>query len=327
MMINFRQVCEIDPAPLASALADHGGMFNDLTWRQDHPASPHPDTETIYLRMPAEITLDTVFHGTEEVEYPAWGIGPLRDAAERLAAHVGGKLGRVMVIKLKPGGRIKEHIDQGSYAAATDRYHLPITTNDRAWLRAGDETVSMPAGSVFWFNKHELHDGANDGDTDRVHLVVDVYREVTFQEEPFSEVRADIERLMWAHWEEVAGNKDRVPLDPSWDQFEMLDKAGMLHVLTARHGHEMVGYVVHIVVRSMHYRSLMQAHDDAHYLAPEHRRGWTAVKMFRAAEEMLRRHGVNAVSYHTKNREDIHRGPVFTRLGYKPVETIYFKLL
>jgi GNAT superfamily N-acetyltransferase len=144
---------------------------------------------------------------------------------------------------------------------------------------------------------------------------------------PFSEVRADIERLMWAHWEEVAGNKDRVPLDPSWDQFEMLDKAGMLHVLTARHGHEMVGYVVHIVVRSMHYRSLMQAHDDAHYLAPEHRRGWTAVKMFRAAEEMLRRHGVNAVSYHTKNREDIHRGPVFTRLGYKPVETIYFKLL
>lgn len=151
--------------------------------------------------------------------------------------------------------------------------------------------------------------------------------ELSFAEEAFGVVRGEIETLMHAHWREIGGT-DAQPLDPDWERFALLEDAGVLAVLTAREpGGRLAGYIVHVVFANLHYRSLLQAHDDAHYLAPEFRRGMAACRMFRAAEEMLRARGVRAVTYHTKLRAGNDRGAVFKRLGYEPVETLYRKAL
>lgn len=150
---------------------------------------------------------------------------------------------------------------------------------------------------------------------------------LTFQKESLRAVRPEMETLIRRHYEEVVSNPEVTVLDPDWERFEFMEDAGVVHTLTARVEGALVGYVVHLVVPSLHYRGLIQAHDDAHYLSPEYRKGWAAIKMLRAAEEMLMEVGVDAICYHTKERADIHRGPVFARLGYKPQERIYTKFI
>jgi GNAT superfamily N-acetyltransferase len=83
---------------------------------------------------------------------------------------------------------------------------------------------------------------------------------------------------------------------------------------------------MHVVAPSTHY-SILVACDDAHYLKPEYRKGWTGIRMIRAAEEMLRDLGVKTISYHQKTRPDIDKGAVFERLGYELTERIYMKVL
>lgn len=161
---------------LADALVTYGALFEDLTFRQDAPGSPHRDTKTIYLRMPPVITLQSIFEGFEVVDYPACDIAPFREGMADIARVAGGSLARAMIISLAPGGRITPHIDEGAYAEATHRYHLPVVSNESAWLRVGSDQRFLVPGTLTWFNKHRLHSGANEGATDRIHLVVDLWR-------------------------------------------------------------------------------------------------------------------------------------------------------
>jgi quercetin dioxygenase-like cupin family protein len=332
-MRHFRQVATFDAGPLAAGL--QGADWTAATWRQDHPDSPHTDTQTIYARMPeGPVTPELVFEkiGDEywdpELHDLSCGLSPLLAVAYEIQRCQGGLLARVMAVKLRPGGRIKPHADTGRYAQATERYHAVIRTNQWAWLEAGGERIHMPAGTVWWFDKHVEHAAGNNGSTDRIHLIVDLYpSELRFQEEAFGMVRPEIEHLMHAHWREIGGT-DSQPLDPDWERFAALEEAGVLAVLTARDRRgTLAGYIVHVVFGNLHYRTLVQAHDDAHYLAPEYRRGMAACRMFRAAEEMLQARGVRAVTYHTKLRAGNDRGAVFKRLGYEPVETLYRKAI
>lgn len=328
-MQHFRQVATFDPAPLALDL-ERAGLWQAETWRQDHPASPHRDTETVFLRMPpGPITPELVF---DRVGGEQWLRGeqlvPLKLLAHQIERLEGGQLARVMAAKLKRGGVIEPHTDTGPYAEATDRYHAVISTNMFCSMQSGTEAHHLEPGTAWWLDKHVQHSAVNGGTKDRIHLIVDLYRpELVFREEPFGLVRAEIEHLMVAHWREIGGT-DAQPLDPDWDRFGQLEEAGVLAVLTARdRAGLLVGYVVHVVFGNLHYKTLIQAHDDAHYLAPRHRKGMAACRMFRAAEEMLQARGVEAVTYHTKLRPGNDRGAVFKRLGYEPVETLWRKAI
>lgn len=147
-----------------------------------------------------------------------------------------------------------------------------------------------------------------------------------FSMEPLSVMRPEMEPLMKTHWQEVCHDQQFFQLDPNWEAFQHLEDNGMLISLAARTStDELAGYVVYVLSPMLHYRQRRVAHEDAHYLLPVYRRGWTAVKMFRCAEECLRQAGVHVTIVHTKAGLD--RGPVFQRLGYEKLETLYIKRL
>jgi hypothetical protein len=173
--MSIMRIATMDIDPLVGAMQESAARFADITVRQAAPGSPHPDTETIYLRFPAEITRESFFEGMDVVDYPACH-GALKEAIRGIAVMVGLPPARAMAIKLKPGGIIHPHCDEGGYANATERFHLPIVTNPAALLSCGDDTVHLEAGGLYHFNKHEMHHGINGGDTDRIHLVVDLWR-------------------------------------------------------------------------------------------------------------------------------------------------------
>jgi hypothetical protein len=168
-------IATLDIGALTDAVKDHRDRFGDETWRQDAPATPHPDTETLYLRMPPVITPRAVFESLIVLDRPLYA-GAFREAVEEIAGIAGKNPARAMVINLKPGGKITRHRDEGAYAEATERYHLPVITNPDAWLEVGDQRMHMEAGTFYRFAKHVEHEGANQGETDRIHLVVDLWR-------------------------------------------------------------------------------------------------------------------------------------------------------
>lgn len=148
-----------------------------------------------------------------------------------------------------------------------------------------------------------------------------------FARERFTDFQHEMGDLIRQHWREIA-NPDTPALDMDWGSYGLLERADMLPCLTARtETGELVGYVLHVTANSLHYRTHRFANDDAHYLRPDHRMGWNAVHMFQAAEAMLIEEGVNSISYHHKTRPDIDKGVIFERLGYRPVERIYTKIL
>ena len=146
------------------------------TLRQTAPGTPHRDTESIYLCMPRVVDAESIFSSMEVVYWTPMPHPVLRALVDHVSLLAKAEPARVMLVKLKAGGRITPHIDQGAYAEATDRYHLALTTNPDCVMLIGDERVAGRPDEIWWFDKHTPHAVINGGATDRVHLIVDCWR-------------------------------------------------------------------------------------------------------------------------------------------------------
>lgn len=86
--------------------------------------------------------------------------------------------GRVRILKLAPGAGINMHRDirheAANIAVGRVRLHIPIYTNDKVTFFVGGEKIKMLPGRLYYVNFSKLHYVRNDGDTDRLHLVLDL---------------------------------------------------------------------------------------------------------------------------------------------------------
>lgn len=84
---------------------------------------------------------------------------------------------RTRFAKLSPKSEIKEHIDYNTEYGI--RLHIPIITNKKAVFGGigsnGKEEAHFPAdGSVWFINPGVKHWARNDGDEERIHLIISV---------------------------------------------------------------------------------------------------------------------------------------------------------
>lgn len=145
-----------------------------------------------------------------------------------------------------------------------------------------------------------------------------------YAEEHFKDVAPEIADLAPEHFDEVS-DYVHVGLDVDWDRFAELDAGGFIKVLSVRDDGKLVGYVIFLVSKGLHYKNTLIALDDAFFLARPYRKAWNGIRMFQCAEKMLRFHGVQLVRYHEKIK--VPCGKVFEYLGYKPQEIMWFKEL
>ena len=78
---------------------------------------------------------------------------------------------RAAFFKLKPGGTVGKHIDDGTYYLNKDRYHLALQGTYR--YRVGNYEMIVNPGTFFWFHNKEYHGAWNIGEVDRISLVFD----------------------------------------------------------------------------------------------------------------------------------------------------------
>lgn len=83
----------------------------------------------------------------------------------------------IRLLNLKPGSVIKEHTDYNlGYEDGIFRIHVPITTNKDVHFFINSEEVIMLPGECWYGNFNLPHSVRNDGQTDRIHLVMDCFR-------------------------------------------------------------------------------------------------------------------------------------------------------
>ena len=81
----------------------------------------------------------------------------------------------VRLMRLTPGSVIKEHCDPDlSPEHGWARIHVPITTSDRVSFFLNRIPIGMAPGEVWYLRLSDPHRVVNNGEAERVHLVLDV---------------------------------------------------------------------------------------------------------------------------------------------------------
>lgn len=184
----YRLAQGIDVTSLMLAIHRHAkvsDVWKEDTYLRDYPQGPFGEIESIILRFPPRSVHQTEealashlanFDQHENVDQPVYKLFPeARPIVFGLMASVNGeRLGRVIINKVAPGGRIYPHADTPDHAEYWDRFHVVLKSSPGVVFRADDESVYMATGEVWWFDNKQVHEVINNSAQDRIHMVVDI---------------------------------------------------------------------------------------------------------------------------------------------------------
>lgn len=188
-MMNFLRLSQgLDVTPLLLAIRRRPELWKEDTFLRDYPQGPFGEIESIMLRFPEKRVFEQeeevdaykrgehFFDQHESIDYPAFAKLPeARRIVMDLMAYVGGvRLGRVMINKMVPGGRIFPHADTPEHAGYYRRFHVVLESHPGVAFRCGDEQVYMAPGDVWWFNNKVEHEVINNSAGDRIHMILDI---------------------------------------------------------------------------------------------------------------------------------------------------------
>jgi L-amino acid N-acyltransferase YncA len=147
---------------------------------------------------------------------------------------------------------------------------------------------------------------------------------LTFQTEQWITAEPEIRELVQPHWEELAMDKDKIPLDINWDHYRECDQRGILQLTTARTSvGNLAGYWITIINQHPHYQSTVFGLQDSYFLHPSHRHGNVGMGLMLAAVENCKKAG--AKSMIGSHKEHVNIGGLFEFCGWKKVGSLYQK--
>ena len=194
-MKNFHRLAVgLNVGPLLASIVRNPDWWHEDTYLRTFPQGPFGETDSIILRFPPRPVPATEEEKQEYlrtvdqhecVDQPIYGRLPeARQLVMNLFAYVGGtRLGRVMINRIQPGGRIFKHADTLAHANYWHRHHICLQSAPGVVFAAGDEQVYMAPGEAWWFNNGKgtseeedrpQHEVINNSAVERIHMVVDV---------------------------------------------------------------------------------------------------------------------------------------------------------
>lgn len=175
----------LDVIPLTAAIHRQPELWREDTYLRDYPQGPFGDVDSIILRFPKRIIAATQLEAEqhlltndqhESINTPSYGRLPeARPLVMNLFQYVGGtRLGRVIINRIRPGGRITPHVDTKDHAEYYRRHHIILQSAPGVVFRCEDEQAPMITGEAWWMNNAVEHEVINNSSTDRIHLIVDI---------------------------------------------------------------------------------------------------------------------------------------------------------
>lgn len=149
----------------------------------------------------------------------------------------------------------------------------------------------------------------------------DTTRTVEFRELGAAEFLDMALPLLAEHRDELATDKALMVLNPDREKYEMLDAAGVLLVIGAFRGGELIGYSANIVCPNMHYSDLWQCQNDVLFVTRAHRKGPLGLKLIRETERRGRERGAEIMLWHAKPGTNLDK--LMPRLGATVQDVIW----
>ena len=146
-----------------------------------------------------------------------------------------------------------------------------------------------------------------------------------YQQEFLNSFKEDAGELIQKDYDEIVHNKDMQNLDPDWGIYRILEDQGSLMVFTCRDASKLVGYFLVIATPDLHSKGSMLAVTDVIFLDKKYRTGLTGYKLFKFAEDCVRKDGFKTLHVTTTEMHPIDS--LMVRLGYSKIETKYEKVL
>jgi len=136
---------------------------------------------------------------------------------------------------------------------------------------------------------------------------------ITFQEETLNQgLIEEAKDILKLHSEEL--NELTFSLNPDWSMYQQLANNNVLHVVTARDCKKLVGYYVSIIYPHLHYKGVIVAENDLHYLLSEYRKGWAGYKFLKYTIQLLKERNVDMITHSMTVRHSYL--PLAERLGF-----------
>ena len=141
---------------------------------------------------------------------------------------------------------------------------------------------------------------------------------IVYRTEKIDQCIAAILPLMSDHASEM-NLADRT--DPDVDLYRMMEKYGVLQIVTAREDGELLGYCIVMISRASQRKNVIEAQGDMYYLAPHARRGWVGVRLLQHSIDLLKAKGIKTFRFFTSSEFDT--GPILRYLGFEQTGAIY----
>ena len=181
-MRNFMKVGEgFNVEPLNFILKRNPQLWNVKTLRKEMQDSPHLAMSDIWIRYndDSEAAKTGDYSRFHDMHYPVWYpaanvIPGIKQIALWLMAKMGAThLGGILITKIPPNGRIEPHVDSNWHADFYNcKLYIPIQTNQYCMNRCEEELVVMRQGDCWYFNNAVEHEVMNNGDDDRITLII-----------------------------------------------------------------------------------------------------------------------------------------------------------
>ncbi len=145
---------------------------------------------------------------------------------------------------------------------------------------------------------------------------------ITYQLESWSDYYKDCQALWVEHYDEIARDKDKMPMAPDVETYKFLESRGQLQILTVRKDGKMIGYQLTIIKPHLHYSTLC-GFEDSYFLSKSERKGMAGVRLITQAIKHMEKRGVEKIFFMTKAFLD--RGRIFEYLGFTKCDIVYSK--
>jgi GNAT superfamily N-acetyltransferase len=112
-----------------------------------------------------------------------------------------------------------------------------------------------------------------------------------------------------------------------WETYKRIELANALVIFTARDDGKLRGFVMYVLAKHPHHKGMRFATCDIIAVDPDYRGMGIARSLIEYAEEQFKRYvyNVQAVIHNYRTIYDVE--PLFEKMGFHNVESVYMKVL
>lgn len=173
---TVRRLGPVDVAALREAVA----KIPDEVWNAENASKPNRYEALGYTRHIVFRFVSDPDDWRRSYDREAWAewralIEPVMAQATKAYGYARGAYPRIMLARMAAGGVIHPHRDANPSAKWPHKIHVPLQTNDKVTFFVDRVGYHLPVGEAAEVNNMGVHAVANEGDSDRIHLIFEYY--------------------------------------------------------------------------------------------------------------------------------------------------------